>query len=262
VNVFTGGSSYSHPRRGGIAYRIVTVDAAGDEVIQDVAPQGYRSATNQQMELMACIAALRDLGGRHPSVDVQPFSKVVIHTDSLYVVDNYYAAQFVWPGNGWMTRDGNPVINAALWKDLVKAARKVGKRVDIVWCKGHAAGNPHNKAVDKLAKSSAKGVLRDPLNVSRVRRKETSKVTEIGSIRAEGQLVTIRVITDTYLRPQRMYVYKCEVVSERSRYFGNVDNLFSEILLNAGHVYVVRLNDDPKRPRIVECCMEVEAPAR
>ena len=131
VNVFTDGSSYSGPRRGGIGYRIVTVDNNGDEVAQDCEAQGFRGGTNQEMELMACIVALRDLGGRHPPVDVRRFSKVVLHTDSMYVADNFNNAKFTWPRNGWMTRDGNPVVNASLWKDFVVAANRIGKRVEI-----------------------------------------------------------------------------------------------------------------------------------
>ncbi len=70
--------------------------------------------------------------------------------------------------------------------------------------------------------------------------------------------MTIRVVTDRWLNVQRMYQYRCEVISRRSAYRGNVDTLFSEdVLLKAGHTYQVRLNDDPKRPRIVKCYREV-----
>jgi ribonuclease HI len=259
VNVFTDGSSYSGPRRGGIGYRIVTVDEDGHEVVHDCPQQGFRSGTNQEMELMACIAALRDLGGRHPTVDVRGFSRVVLHTDSTYVADNYTSARFTWPTTGWMTRDGNPVVNAQLWKDLVSAVKKVGSRVDIQWGKGHSSVNPHNKAVDKLAKASAKGVLQEPIAISRVRRKQSPQSTEPGSIVPEGQKTTIRIITDRWLKTQRLYVYKIEVVSPRSPFYQKVDNFFSEIMLDAGHTYVVEFNDDVKRPRIIKNCGEVTA---
>src|ERR671910_296649 len=103
---------------------------------------------NQEMELLACVDALRLVDGRHSPVDVTRFSKVVIYTDSMYVADNFQQARYTWPTTRWHTRDGNPVVNAKLWKELVGAAAKVGRRVEIRWRKGHSATNPHNKAAD------------------------------------------------------------------------------------------------------------------
>jgi hypothetical protein len=37
----------------------------------------------------------------------------------------------------------------------------------------------------------------------------------------------------------------------------NIDTFFSSILLKAGHVYEVRLNSDPRRPRIEHVYREV-----
>ena len=259
VNIFTDGSSLPGPRRGGVGIRIVVVDAGGHEVVDDGhTVLGRPGGTNQEMELLACIEALRLVGGRHSRVDVASFTKVVIHTDAMYVAENYPNARYSWPRTGWYTKDGNPVVNAKLWKELVKAADKVGKRVEIKWHQGHSATNPHNKAADKMAKASAKGPLGKPVRVSRVRRKQTTQSTDAGSIRPEGQRLLLRVVTDSLLPVQKMYMYKCEVMSEDSPYFGNVDNLYSTILLNAGHTYDVRLNNEPKRPRIEELYGEVD----
>ena len=258
INIFTDGSSYSTPRRGGAGLRIITVDDDGHEVVHDEVLPGHRSGTNQEMELVAVIEALQLVGGRHSPVELARFDKVVILTDSTYVASNFSAARFKWPTTGWMTREGNPVVNAALWKDLTRAAAKVGKRVEIEWHHGHSAKNPHNRAADKLAKQSAKGHLLEPVSISRVRRKTTAKKTELGSIVPRAQRITIKVITDRWLKPQRMYQYKIEVVSKKSPYYGNVDNFFSEILLNAGHTYFVKLNDDPRAPRIERLYHEVE----
>ncbi len=250
LNIFTDGSSLAHPRRGGLGFLLVTVDERGNEVVHEEQPLGYHSGTNQQMELLAVIEALKFIVGRHCPVSVRNFEKVVVHTDSLYVADHYPLARSTWPAYRWMTRDGNPVINADLWKELVRAVARVGKRVDFEWHKGHSSANPHNKVADKLAKASAAGPLRGPVRPTRVRRKTTDKMTDPGSIRADGQDLTIRVIDDEWLRVQRLYRYRCEVISLESEYHGNVDFLFADIQLNAGHVYEVRLNREPKRPRI------------
>lgn len=58
LNIYTDGSSYSRPRRGGIGIRYITIDEFGNEEIDDHAPPGYKEATNNEMELMACIKAL------------------------------------------------------------------------------------------------------------------------------------------------------------------------------------------------------------
>jgi hypothetical protein len=92
ISVFTDGSSYSGPRRGGIGIRIITVGVDGQETIHDEQPLGVRNATNQQMELQACVEALRYLSGRHRHVDPADFSKIVIHTDSRYVVEGHVSA--------------------------------------------------------------------------------------------------------------------------------------------------------------------------
>lgn len=122
-----------------------------------------------------------------------------------------------------MTRDGNPVANAQQWKDLVREIYRVSRRVEFKWVKGHKP-SAHNKAVDKVAKNSAKGVLRPPLSVSTVRRKTTANSVERGSVQLIGQRLTIRIITDEYLRVQRCYRYKYEVVSKASPFWPDPEN--------------------------------------
>jgi hypothetical protein len=58
-----------------------------------------------------------------------------------------------------------------------------------------------------------------------------------------------------------MYHYKLEVVSLDSPYCGNVDDFSSELMLSAGHTYDVRLNDNPKNPRVEDVYSEVIADA-
>lgn len=259
LNIFTDGSSYGAPRRGGYAFRIVTVGDDGHPIVHDEQPYGYAGGTNQEMELMAAIAALNYITGRRSPYDVRHFSKVVVYTDSLYVKNNVESALYRWPTTEWCDRNGNPVVNAALWKDLVKAIFRLSpKRVYFEWVKGHKA-SADNRAVDKSAKKSATGPLRGPLKIERVRRKLTDNKTEAGSIRCEGQRITLRVVTDRWLREQRIGRYRCEVMSKASPYFGNVDWLYSHELLKAGHTYHVRLNDEPARPRIEKVFREVES---
>jgi hypothetical protein len=48
-----------------------------------------------------------------------------------------------------------------------------------------------------------------------------------------------------------------EVVDEESPDFQLVDKITSDIPLGAGHIYVVRLNDEQRNPQIAEKLSEV-----
>lgn len=258
LTIYTDGSSYQGPRRGGVGILFVTVDDDGHERVDEYAVPGYAGATNNQMELQACIDALKALVTRRVALDPADYKKIEVRTDSRYVTDNIYAARYVWSRDHWMKRDGNPVANASLWKELVRTANRTNRRVDFEWVKGHKS-DLHNRAVDKLAKRSAQRPTRPPVSIVKVRRKRTTRALEIGSVRMRGQRATIRVITDEYLREQRMNKYMYEVVSKRSEFRGCVDVIFadSSIYLSAGHTYFVCFNKETSAPRVVKCYREV-----
>ncbi len=245
---------FSSPRRGGIGFRYITVDASGDEVLEDHAPPGYQQGTNNQMELMACIKALE---GAYTHSAIDNVERIVLFTDSMYVTENLNRAIYAWPKQKWLNRYDRPVENAELWKDLVRLMKKLPRRPEFKWVKGHAK-NRHNKAVDKLAKQSAKGVLNQPLSASTVRRKHTEHRVEIGCVRMRGQVMAIRIITDAYLRLQKLYKYRYEVLTNDNEFFGRMDLIYCTDVLRAGHHYEVRVNDDTKNPRIVEVLDELD----
>ncbi len=254
--VYTDGSSYSGPRRGGFGIRIIYIDDIGKEIIEDIPVfESYPGATNNQMELLACDHAIKEA---KKSIYYDKVQKIIILTDSMYVCNNYKTAMFQWGLNKWITKDGNPVANAEIWKNIVKAIKKTSKKIEIRWVKGHSK-DEHNRAVDKLAKQSAKSFLKGKsLNVVTVRRKMTSEKTLIGSIDMKGQRIKIRIITDQYLSAQRLNKYRYEVTSKGSKYFGRVDFIYSEIPIKAGHEYLVTFNKNSKAPRIKKVIKEIE----
>ena len=257
INIYTDGSCYSGPRRGGMGILFVVVNEEGNEVVFEEKPLGYRNATNQQMELQACIHSLKVLTGRYCPFDASLYQKVIIKTDSTYVVENVRNARFSWPKSRWNTRDGTPVANTAQWKELIKRVDALPQRVEFRWVKGHKAST-YNKRADRLAKESAKGFLLAPLTVKNVRRKKSAKSIEPGSVKLKGQMLTIFIITDEYLRPQHCYKYKYEVISKDSPHYRKVDLAYSDILLRAGHTYYVRFNDDSRNPRVLKLFREVK----
>lgn len=117
------------------AIRFVWINDAGDEVVEDEDVTGHEQATNNKMEFSACVEALERAARHHKIDDVR---RVVIFTDSRYVADNLSRAKFQWSTHRWSNQHGRPVENAALWKDLVRAIRRLRKPVDFEWVKGHA----------------------------------------------------------------------------------------------------------------------------
>lgn len=254
LNIYTDGSSFPlRARAGGVGIKFIWINASGEEVSLEISPIGYKPATNNQMELQACILALKEA----LKLDVlDTVRRVVIFTDSQYVAGNYTQAMFVWPKNKWCGVLGRPILNAEQWKELVKCITKVKKRVEIEWVKGHAK-DEHNKDVDNLARKSAAIPANKPLTFVRVRRKITGNSVDIGSVHMQGQRISIRIITSEYLRLPKTNKYKYEVISRKSKYKGNVDIAFSDHSLRAGHSYSVRFNSDTNNPRIEKVFKEI-----
>ena len=198
------------------------------------------------MELTACVLAL-EKASRLP--EIKKISRIVIYTDSMYIVDNINNAKYVWPKQNWMTKTGPPVLNAETWKKLTKNISKIGMRVDIEYVEGHSK-DLDNRAVDKLARRSALKA-KPVLGSSKiVRRKKTTEETVRGSIKMEGQHVTISIIESEYLKTQDTYKLRYEILSRRSAFFRKVDFIFSKKPLKAGHIFRVRLNKDSNYPQI------------
>jgi len=253
LNIYTDGSSYSKPRTGGIGIRYIYVDSNYEEKRIDLELPGYPGATNNQMELTACIQALK----HSVTLDLDiKYNRIIVNTDSRYVVDNCYNAMYKWPKNHWCKSGGSPILNARLWKELVKCIKKASCRVEFEWLKGHSK-DQDNKAADRLAKKSAKKPTNRPINVVTVRRKKSVKSIDLGSVRMQGQRLSIRIITSEYLNIQRINRYKYEVLSKRSKYYQNVDVACSNCGMSAGHTYIVTLNKNQNNPQILTVIKEL-----
>jgi len=102
---------------------------------------GELNTTNNRMELMACIQALKYIGCAG--------EKVIIHSDSKYVVDCFKERWYAgWIARGWRNSAGQPVKNIDLWKELLVLVEP--NDCSFKWVKGHV-GNPLNERADYLA---------------------------------------------------------------------------------------------------------------
>jgi ribonuclease HI len=135
VQIWTDGACSGNPGPGGwgalLRYGEVEKELCGGEATP---------TTNNRMELTAPIRALAAL--TRPSV-------VDLHTDSTYVRNGITAWVANWKRNGWRTKDGQPVKNEDLWRELDAA---VTRHDEVVWhwVKGHA-GHVENERADRLA---------------------------------------------------------------------------------------------------------------
>ena len=259
LEAYIDGSCLPHPRRGGIGIRFVLVDeVTGEELTEDLSPPGYRDATNQEMEILACTTALREALELQLSASVR---RLVIWTDSAYLYENHKRAIWEWPKQKWYRRSGAPVENAEDWKELARWYKKAASRFDVVrieWARGHSK-NPHNKLADRLAKNSARNPWNKPRKVVYVRRKLTTETVSRSSVKMEGQRLTIRIVQSGILNLQKLWRCTYEVVSADSPYAGRVDVIFTDFdkRLDAGHTYDVRVNEDSQNPRVIEVFGEV-----
>lgn len=134
IEVFTDGACAGNPGPGGWGWA----------VSPDGEPRGSggeEHTTNQRMELMAVLQALRAL-----DVTAGPIEVV---SDSTYVVNCFRDGWWVkWQRNGWKNSKKEPVANTDIWKPLVQIVNS--GHVSFRWVKGHS-GHPMNELVDQLA---------------------------------------------------------------------------------------------------------------
>ncbi len=106
--------------------------------------KGFRYTTNNRMELLSVIDALKSL----KRIDLG----VVIITDSKYVAD---AVEKKWVF-GWEKKNFAGKKNPDLWKEFLILNRKY--KIRIQWVRGHN-GHPQNERCDELAVAASRGVL-------------------------------------------------------------------------------------------------------
>jgi len=133
VEIYTDGACRGNPGPGG--WGVLLVAGRHRKTLHG----GDPNTTNNRMELTAAIEALNALKGSR---------KVVLHTDSRYVMHGITEWLDNWKKRGWKTAAKKPVKNQDLWMALDEAI----ERHDITWkwVKGHD-GDPGNEEADMLA---------------------------------------------------------------------------------------------------------------
>ena len=137
IKIYTDGSCLQNPGNGGWA-AIINSDGSVKKI------SGHeKNTTNNRMELMATISALKEINSNE---DIE------IYTDSQYV--KFGITEWInnWLKNNWKTSKKEDVKNKDLWLALYNLDKSLNVKWN--WVKAHA-GNPLNEEVDLLAKKAA-----------------------------------------------------------------------------------------------------------
>ena len=137
IKIYTDGSCLSNPGNGGWA-AIINMNGEIKKISGN-----EKSTTNNRMELMAPINALKNINSKDP---------IEIFTDSKYVKNGITEWINTWVLNNWKTSKKEDVKNKDLWLELHKLNQSLNVKWN--WVKAHA-GDPLNEEVDMLAKKAA-----------------------------------------------------------------------------------------------------------
>lgn len=131
--VYTDGACRGNPGPGGWAWVVPDGPSASG---------GAPQTTNNRMELMGVLEALRSLDG-----------PLEVFSDSTYVVNCFRDGWWEgWIRRGWRTADKKPVANRDLWVQIIEQVQ--ARSVAFRWVKGHS-GNRWNDEADRLATEAA-----------------------------------------------------------------------------------------------------------
>ena len=137
IKIYTDGSCLSNPGNGGWA---AIINMNGE--IKKISGK-EKNTTNNRMELMAPINALKNINSKDP---------IEIFTDSKYVKNGITEWINTWVLNNWKTSKKEDVKNKDLWLELHKLNQSLNVKWN--WVKAHA-GDALNEEVDMLAKKAA-----------------------------------------------------------------------------------------------------------
>lgn len=133
IEIYTDGACSGNPGPGGWA----AVMMWGEH--KKEISGGEKLTTNNKMELLAAIQALRTL--------TREDIKVKLYTDSLYLKKGM--TEWI---EGWKKKAFKDVKNVELWKELDGISSKFA--IEWHWVKAHA-GHMHNEMADRLARDEA-----------------------------------------------------------------------------------------------------------
>jgi ribonuclease HI len=141
ILIYTDGACSGNPGPGGWGALLIY------EGKRKTISGGEAATTNNRMEMLAAIEALR-----HLKLPCQ----ANLYTDSKYLQQGATSWMKKWKLNNWRGSDKKPVKNIDLWQALDIELNK--HKIEFHWVKAHN-GHPENELVDELARQACQKYL-------------------------------------------------------------------------------------------------------
>ena len=139
VEIYTDGACSGNPGPGGYGAVIIYKNQRRE------ISQGFKITTNNRMEILAVIEALKILN--------QPCN-INLYSDSKYLIDAITKGWLdKWQKNNWHRNKKDLVLNIDLWKELLNLLEL--HNINFIWVKGHN-NNKENEHCDFLARQAIK----------------------------------------------------------------------------------------------------------
>lgn len=144
ILIFSDGACSGNPGPGGWG----SVVLWPDDQVQELGG-GDRSTTNNRMEMIAAIEALKLVAAHRGHVH--------FYTDSTYLIRGITQWIWGWRKKNWKTAEGAEVLNRDLWEEISHLVQSRGSHGKIDWkySRGHV-GTPGNERCDRIAVAYSK----------------------------------------------------------------------------------------------------------
>ncbi|MBC7420484.1 MAG: ribonuclease HI [Bdellovibrio sp.] len=148
IVIYSDGACSGNPGPGGWASIVIF---GNKKYVQELA-RAEPATTNNRMEITGSLAALILCAN---SPELLTTKKMIMLTDSVYVIRGITEWIFGWKKRGWKTAANEPVSNQDLWEELDAVVTKIkalNPNLEMQWSfvKGHA-GIAGNERCDQIA---------------------------------------------------------------------------------------------------------------
>lgn len=194
VTIYTDGACYPNPGGPG-GYSIILL--CGDKSREQSG--GFRSTTNNRMEVYAAVKALEML---------KTACNATLYSDSSYLVNAMMKGWGKrWKHNGWWRNTKERALNVDLWERLLALCEI--HQVSFVHVKGHN-GNHYNERCDKLATQAMNqgGLPADEGYEHRTSNEDVRQITQEGQPCRKCSTPVIKRTQQKEPRPGQEYFFE------------------------------------------------------
>jgi ribonuclease HI len=251
AQLYIDGSCYKNPGgSGGLAGLLEMPDSDSEPEV--IFQEGYRSTTNNRMEITALIRALEYVKANALNFRESGLNQVEIRPDSNTAIMCYRSAE-EWRANSWKGLNDQPITNVDLIKRILTLKNTIGFS-----CRIEHIQNKSTDAtiqVDKLAKQAAKKPTKDDTGYIEAKVCHTDISGPTLPFNAQGQKIEIKIFAHYPVSKKKDSLYKAKFEINNAgcseKYFAHCSSDVNNVL-HRHHYYKVKFNNDKNNPIIEE----------